>query len=131
MGRRYMSLDGTGTNGTGIVMAPNKPRSLLDSSGSWFARSKPQYDTLVPASWIIVTDGGFVKNDGTGDQTDAINKVLRSAGGKPVFFPAGVYACGGTIEVPEGSVIVGEIWSQIMAVGKYFEDDKNPKVLVR
>lgn len=131
MGRRYMEFNGLGKDASGLIAAPKKSRSLLDAYGRWFTRSKPSYEHLSANEIIVVTANGRVKNDGNGDQTDAINLVLKAARGKPVFFPAGIYACKGTIEVPEGSIIIGEAWSQIMAVGDFFGNEKEPQVLFR
>lgn len=62
--------------------APTKSRTLLNSSGAYFSQSKPQYPSQRP---IVATDNG-VTNDGTGDQTAAINKLLSSNVGSLIFF---------------------------------------------
>ena len=66
---------------------PDKPASLLNGNGAYFTRSKPQYAGI---DVVVATDHGLA-NDGTGDQTAAINSLLASNVGAVVFFPAGVY----------------------------------------
>lgn len=106
-----------------------KAGALVDEHGHYFLRNKPSYEKV--NNVVVVTDMG-VKNDGTGDQTDAINKVLAAKhGGEVVYFPAGIYQVKGTIRVPIGSIIVGSSWSQIQGTGSYFEDENDPKVMVR
>lgn len=131
MGRRYTSFNGTGSYVTGpLDPVPSKSPNLLDGSGKFFERSKPQYETKTASSFIIATKHG-VDGSGTRCQTNAINRLLQSAVGKPVFFPAGVYLVEGTIHIPVGSIIVGEGWSQIMGAGSFFADERNPQVMVQ
>lgn len=103
MGRQYTSLNDEGNFLIGdISPAPIKPASLVNSQSSpatqYFTRSKPQYQSLPVSSFIVVT-ANSVKNDGTGDQTTAINSILARAGSSIVFFPQGVYRVEGTIKV--------------------------------
>ncbi|KAI0103923.1 pectate lyase superfamily protein-domain-containing protein [Nemania sp. FL0031] len=129
-GYQYLP-NGSGGKRQGFINpAPNKPAALLDSSGSYFTRSKPQYENVVSGSVLVATAHG-VSNDGTGDQTTAINSLLSSNIGSLIFFPAGVYLVKGTVKIPVGSTIVGSGWSQIMATGSYFQDEDNPKVVVQ
>ncbi|KAF6813967.1 glucan 1,3-beta-glucosidase [Colletotrichum plurivorum] len=83
-----------------------------------------------PQGLLDATANG-VANDGTGDQTNAINSLLSSKKGSVIFFPAGVYMVKGTVKIPVGSKIVGSMWSQIMGTGSYFQDEANPKVMVQ
>ncbi|KEQ68194.1 pectin lyase-like protein [Aureobasidium namibiae CBS 147.97] len=125
----FQTLPGaTGRKASGFVNpAPNKPAALLDGGGAYFTRSKPQY---VGASPIVATSRG-ISNDGTGDQTNAINSLLSGNVGSVIFFPAGVYLVQGTVKIPVGSKIIGSGWSQIMGTGSYFQDASNPKVMVQ
>ena len=109
---------------------PSRTASLNNDDGSLFSRSKPQYES-VSASDVVDVLGNSILNDGTGDQTDAINSLLQVAKGKVIFFPAGIYRVEGTVLIPEGSIIVGSAWSQIMATGTYFGDGDNPNVVVK
>jgi glucan 1,3-beta-glucosidase len=110
-----------------INPAPSKPANLLDSSGAYFRQAKPQYEGTVP---IIATAHG-VSNDGTGDQTRAINALLAANIGSVVFFPAGIYLVRDTVKVPVGTRMVGSGWSQIMGNGPSFQDEQNPTVIVQ
>ncbi|KAJ5201484.1 uncharacterized protein N7498_006147 [Penicillium cinerascens] len=120
--------DGSGQKKTGFVdPAPNKPSQLLDSSGAYYRRAKPQYESDTP---VVATDHG-ISNDGAGDQSSAINSLLSGNLGSVIFFPAGIYQVKSTIKVPVGTKIVGSGWSQIMGTGSKFEDESNPTVLVQ
>ncbi|KAJ5211726.1 uncharacterized protein N7498_003372, partial [Penicillium cinerascens] len=131
MGRFYDSLSGDGQDHTGFLSpTPNKPTSLKDSSGHYFSQSRPQYETYSSSDFVVATANG-ISNDGTGDQSGAINGLLSSSVGSPVFFPAGIYQVQSTVKVPVGSIIVGEGWSQIRGTGSYFEDASNPQVMVQ
>ncbi|KAI0384726.1 pectate lyase superfamily protein-domain-containing protein [Hypomontagnella monticulosa] len=126
-GYQYLP-DGSGGKATGFINpAPEKPAALLDGNGAYFTRSKPQYETESP---IVATDHG-ISNDGTGDQSSAINSLLSGNVGSVIFFPGGVYMVENTIQVPVGSRIVGSGWSQIMGTGSNFQDVDNPKVMVQ
>ncbi|KAI9148707.1 glucan 1,3-beta-glucosidase precursor [Paramyrothecium foliicola] len=130
-GRRY--IGGKGERVTGHVTdRPEKPEELLDESGKLFTRLRPQYENLPPSAFLIATSEGC-KNDGTGDNAEAINKFLRRAldEDKVAYFPAGIYTVKSTVTFPEGSRIQGSGWSQIQAMGDYFGDMEKPKVVVR
>jgi hypothetical protein len=110
MGKRYTSIEDSGSYQIGFIdPAPSKPAALLDGTGKFYTRSKPQYENLSAGSFIIVTANG-VSNDGTGDQTNAINSILSKNVGTPIFFPAGIYLVKGTVFIPVNSVLVGEGW---------------------
>jgi hypothetical protein len=95
-------------------------------------RSRPQYETLSASQFLVATAEGC-RNDGTGDQTGAINAFLRKAAGsgQVAYFPAGIYQVGGTVFVPTGTRMQGASWSQIQASGAYFADMARPQVVVR
>ncbi|KAE8399665.1 pectate lyase superfamily protein-domain-containing protein [Aspergillus pseudonomiae] len=126
-GYRYLP-DGSGGRSSGFMsQKPDKPSSLLDGSGAYFRRAKPQYESETP---VVATDHG-VSNDGTGDQSAAINSLLSGNVGSVIFFPAGVYVVESTVKIPVGSKIIGSGWSQIMGTGSTFEDVENPTVVVQ
>ncbi|KAF3910421.1 hypothetical protein ABW20_dc0105272 [Dactylellina cionopaga] len=129
-GRLYDAYDSKGTTFTGVpkYIPSSKPAGLLDSTGSFFVRKKPQYENLSASDFYNVKSAGALGN-ADHDDTDAINSALKS--GKIVFFPAGVYRVTGQIFIPVGSRIVGEAWSQIMGTGSYFGDIANPKVMIK
>lgn len=130
MGNQVMDNSGTVTKSEGNFMRPStKVAAGLKSFDGIFERSKPQYETVASGVLSITTQG--VKNDGTGDQSAAINKVLRAFKGDVIFFPAGVYTVADTINVPAGTKMVGEGWSQIMGYGPNFSDEAKPRPIVR
>jgi hypothetical protein len=87
---------------------------------------------LGTGSFLVATQNN-VKNDGTGDQTSAINSFLlkAKAAGQVAYFPAGIYQVGGTVFMPTGSRVQGSSWSQIQGAGFYFSDMNNPQVMVQ
>ncbi|KAL2203358.1 pectin lyase-like protein [Sarocladium strictum] len=128
MGKRYTTIDAPGEYVTGFLDSGLKrPAPLVDSSGAFFARSKPTYES---GGFVVATDYG-ISNAGTGDQSAAINKLLAGNVGTPIFFPSGIYTVARTIFVPVGSIIVGELWPQIMGYGEFFGDEENPQVMIR
>ncbi|KAH7034830.1 pectate lyase superfamily protein-domain-containing protein, partial [Microdochium trichocladiopsis] len=128
MGRRYEKIDGAGEYATGFLDSGlRRPAPLVDATGAFFARSKPTYAT---GGFIVATDHG-ISNHGTGDQSDAINALLSGNVGKPIFFPSGIYMVAKTVFIPVGSIIVGELWPQIMGYGEYFANEDDPQVMVR
>lgn len=130
-GYRYIAANGTGSDVTGYLpTVPVRPPSLIDPAGEYFWQDPPLYSSLTASSFVVATQSG-ISNDGTGDQTAAINALLDANVGTPIFFPAGIYQVQGTVQVPVGSIIVGSAWSQIMGTGSYFQDVSNPQVMVR
>ncbi|KAK1974041.1 pectate lyase superfamily protein-domain-containing protein [Colletotrichum cereale] len=130
IGKRYNGYEGSSTSGA--VTAPKKSDKLLDSSGKLFYRPRPQYEGFNVGQFRIATEHGC-SNDGTGDNTNAINKFLRDAQseGQVAYFPAGIYRVGGTVLIPTGSRVLGASWSQIQGAGAYFSDMFNPRVVVQ
>lgn len=130
LGKRYKGYEGQTT--TGAVEAPKKGEQLLDSSGKLFYRSRPQYEKFGISQFRIATDYGC-SNNGTGDNTNAINKFLSDAqsAGEIAYFPAGIYRVGGTVLIPTGSRVVGASWSQIQGAGACFSDVFNPRAVVQ
>ena len=131
-GRRYKA--GKGSYEVGDVQgAPPRPQGLL-SGGRLFVRSRPQYESLGVGSFLVATQAPYnLNNDGTGDQTAGLNRLLAdaAAAGKVAYFPAGIYLATGTVKIPPGSKLQGSSWSQIMCTGAYFNDMKNPKVFIQ
>ncbi|ODH53683.1 hypothetical protein GX48_00101 [Paracoccidioides brasiliensis] len=130
IGRRYNGYKGTYTSGK--VDAPRKGSRLLDKDGKLFYRRRPQYEEFGIGQFLIATEHGC-KNDGTGDNTQAINSFLQAAkdAGQIAYFPAGIYRVGSTVLIPTGSRVVGGSWSQIQGAGFYFNDLHNPRVVVQ
>ncbi|KNZ74781.1 Glucan 1,3-beta-glucosidase [Termitomyces sp. J132] len=53
------------------------------------------------------------------------------AGCKIIFFDAGTYIVTSTLTIPAGTQIVGEAWSVIAGSGSAFQDQANPRAVVR
>ncbi|KAI0724043.1 exo-beta-1,3-glucanase [Cerioporus squamosus] len=115
----------------GNIPAPNKPSSLLDSAGRIFGKTHPQYADVAVSQVVSVRDQG-AKGDGTTDDTAALQKVFDTyAGCKLIFIDAGTYYITDTLTIPAGAQVVGEAWSVIMGGGSAFQDQNNPKVMVK
>ncbi|KAL8716668.1 MAG: hypothetical protein Q9225_006023 [Loekoesia sp. 1 TL-2023] len=110
----------------GPLTAPSKPASLLNSGGSVFERSKPQYETVPSSSFLRVKANG-AKGDGTTDDTAAIQAIFdKATADQVVYFDHGAYIISSTIRVPKNIKITGEIWPLIMASGPAFSDQSKP-----
>ncbi|ORX52811.1 pectin lyase-like protein [Hesseltinella vesiculosa] len=132
IGSHYTDTSGKPQYSRGdISTKPTKPQVLLGSNGSYFTRSRPQYETLDAKSFAPVTSFG-AKGDGQTDDTQAIQKALnQSAGCKIVYFPAGTYIISNTVHVPAGSRLTGEAWSILMAKGQAFQDETKPTPMIQ
>lgn len=123
---------GTSASAVQKVMAASNntlPESLLNSDGSVFTRSKPQYETLDSSSFVSVKSNG-AKGDGSTDDTAAIQAIFdKATEGQVIFFDHGAYVVTDTIKVPANNSIkmTGEAWPMIMAKGTSFNDMSNPK----
>lgn len=130
-GHRYLPEGPTEERGS---VAPSKrPASLLDASGKYYERSKPQYGSVPLSSFLSARDLG-AKGDGKTDDTEALNLAILKAQkeSKILFLDAGYYKVTGTIYVPPGSKVVGEALSSvILSAGEYFNDIDSPKVVVQ
>jgi glucan 1,3-beta-glucosidase len=90
--------------------------ALLDSTGKYFTRDRPQYEQIPSSLFSSVRDYGCI-GDGHTDCTKALNKALvANAYRRVTYIPAGTYIVTDTIHVPVGSRIVGEVWSTIMGI---------------
>ncbi|CCA67681.1 probable glucan 1,3-beta-glucosidase [Serendipita indica DSM 11827] len=113
------------------ITPPAKPASLLDSSGKIFGVGRPQYENYAASQFVSVKAHG-AKGDGVTDDTAALQSIFDTyAGCKIIFFDAGTYLVSDTINIPVGTDIVGEMWSQILAKGTNFNDQNNPRVVLK
>ncbi|KIJ69589.1 glycoside hydrolase family 55 protein [Hydnomerulius pinastri MD-312] len=130
-GNVYSGTNPKGTFTQGDIYSAYKAPSLLDSSGFIFGKGHPQYADYAVDQIMSVKSQGAV-GDGQTDDTDAINAVFEKyAGCYIIFFDAGIYKVSSTINIPAGSQVVGEAWSQIMGYGANFQDQTNPQVVVQ
>jgi glucan 1,3-beta-glucosidase len=135
LGRRYTEQYPNGALAMGDLKSPSKdPLLLYDNDQKFFEQQKPQYENAKQSDFIDVLSFG-VKNDGSYPNANALwlNIALHEAASKKkiLVFPAGVYKVDDTIHIPPGSRLVGALWSQIMAVGRKFENKEDPKVLAK
>jgi glucan 1,3-beta-glucosidase len=109
-----------------------RPSTLLQGGSRYYARSKPQYETILSSGFSSVRAGG-AKGDGVTDDSTAIQNVINSAtsAGKIVYFDAGIYKVTTSINIPPGARIVGEAYPVIMASGSFFSNINNPVPVVR
>lgn len=117
----------------GPITPSKRPATLLDTSGKYYERSKPQYGEVPLSQFFSARDLGC-KGDGRTDDTKALNDAILAAkaANKILFIDAGYYKVTGTIYVPPGSKIVGEaLATVILSAGEYFNNMKAPKVVVQ
>ncbi|KAK6507623.1 hypothetical protein TWF481_006049 [Arthrobotrys musiformis] len=121
------------STGNGNIL-PQIQRSsqLLDSSGKYFERSRPQYETLGASSFVSAKSFGAV-GDGEVDDTAALNSALASAAsaGKVLWLPMGLYKVTRSLNVPPGTRFTGECWSQIVASGSFFANERHPQPVLK
>ncbi|KAF7342223.1 Glucan 1,3-beta-glucosidase [Mycena venus] len=111
----------------------SRPTSLIDSTGAYFTRSRPQYQNYKDIQFFsIMAIGLGAKGDGVTDDTVAINTFISKYSGCAILlFEAGTYLVTDTIFVPSGTMIVGDMFSVIMGSGPKFADQKNPRPVIR
>ncbi|KAG8624527.1 hypothetical protein KVT40_007594 [Elsinoe batatas] len=124
-GRYYNSASGRLIQGGNA--APTKSAQLLDSSGKFFTRSKPQYQNVAVGNFISIRSFGAVGN-GVADDTAAFQRAMAAiTGGQILYIDHGAYVITSTIVVPPNIKIVGEHWPLIFATGSFFGDQRNPR----
>jgi len=110
---------------------PQKFPEAITKSLIYQAPTYKEYDV---SSFINVKGvlGLPVYGDGTTDDTVNLNAIIQQfAGCKILFFPSGTYLVSGTLFFPSGSIVVGEAWSAISAIGPKFQGPTTPAVMVR
>lgn len=92
---------------------PSRAQTLVDHSGKYFTKSRPQFEKFAAGCFSSVANFGAI-GDGKTDSTKAINDALKANANKRItYFPAGTYRVTDTVHVPVGSRLVGEAWSTI------------------
>ncbi|KAH8901101.1 pectin lyase-like protein [Thozetella sp. PMI_491] len=126
--RRYLD----GTQPVDRVATLLSPFSNGLPMAPYFGRSKPQYETTPVSSFVNLKTQG-AKGDGVTDDTAALqNAFNKYAGtGTIIFADAGVYMITDTVFIPPGTKLVGEAWTQFAATGSKFQDQTNPRVMLR
>ncbi|KAJ7205572.1 pectate lyase superfamily protein-domain-containing protein, partial [Mycena haematopus] len=113
--------------------AGSRPQTLTDISGTYFSRSRPQYETYQSNQFLtLMTSGLGAKGDGVSDDTAAINTFLSTHSGCAILlFETGTYLVTDTIFVPSGTQMVGAIYAVIMGSGATFADQNNPRPVIQ
>lgn len=90
---------------------------LLTPGGTFFERSKPQYENVPYTSFVSVKARG-AKGDGVSDDSDIIQNIFDSVTpDQIVFFDHGAYVISKTINVPKNIRMTGEEFPMIMVDG--------------
>ncbi|KAJ7451269.1 glycoside hydrolase family 55 protein, partial [Mycena galericulata] len=111
---------------------PTKASALLGPSGKFFTKSRPQYNLYTSSQFISVKSVGGAVGNGVHDDTAAINNFLSSnAGCGILFFDSGVYLVSGTITVPAGAQIVGDMYPTILGSGSAFQNQASPTPVLK
>ena len=116
----------------GPITPNTRPSSLLSANGAYYARSKPQYET-VPVSEFLSARAAGAKGDGTTDDTAALNALFAAAAAanKIVFLDFGLYLVTATLHIPAGSRITGESFPVLLSSGAFFASASSPQPLVQ
>ncbi|KAJ7186422.1 glycoside hydrolase family 55 protein [Mycena filopes] len=102
----------------------SRSQTLTDISGTYFSRSRPQYQTYAPSLGA--------KGDGVSDDTAAINNFLSTHSGCSILLiETGTYLVTDTIFVPVGTQLAGTMYAVIMGSGAKFADQKNPHPVIK
>ncbi|KAK5160912.1 hypothetical protein LTR04_004330, partial [Oleoguttula sp. CCFEE 6159] len=116
------------------VGAPPKPSVLLTPTGTFWERSKPQYEGVPVASFISAKSNGAV-GDGVTDDTAALQALFNKATtNQIVYIDHGAYVVSSTIKIPKNIRITGEMWPMIMVSGNpgsAFLDQTHPQPVFR
>ncbi|KAG9121235.1 hypothetical protein FRC07_002899, partial [Ceratobasidium sp. 392] len=130
-GNIYSGTDTDYERAKGPVEGVRRSPKLLGPDDKLFSKRRPEYDDYSPSQFVSVKENG-AKGDGVHDDTAAIQKVLdKYAGCKIIYFDAGMYYVTDTIKIPQGAIVVGEVWSNIIGGGKNFADERKPRPVVK
>jgi glucan 1,3-beta-glucosidase len=115
----------------GAITPVNRPSGLLDGA-AYYAKSKPQYETLGADRFISARTAG-AKGDGNTDDTTTLQAAINRATveGKVLFLDQGVYKVTNTIRIPPSARIVGESYPVIMASGGPWGNINNAVAVVK
>jgi hypothetical protein len=130
-GHKY-TPSSTGPTSFEGAITPNARPASLAPSGSFYARSKPQYHNL-PVSEFLSARAAGAAGDGKTDDTAALNALFKTAASsnKVVFLDAGMYLVTSTLQIPAGSRIFGEALPVILSSGAFFASATSPKPVVQ
>ncbi|KAJ7913682.1 exo-beta-1,3-glucanase [Mycena leptocephala] len=111
----------------------SRPQLLTEASGTYFSRSRPQYQTYASSQFRTLMSSGLgAKGDGVSDDTVAINNFIsQNSGCAILIIETGTYLVTDTVFVPAGTQIVGVLYSVLMGSGAKFADQQSPTPVVR
>lgn len=92
------------------IVPVSRQSALVDSSGKYFQKSKPQYESVLVINFLSAKSFGC-KGDGVTDDTLCVQNFLNIAtsSNRIAFFDHGAYVISSTVNVPPGTRIVGEV----------------------
>ncbi|KAJ7079293.1 exo-beta-1,3-glucanase [Mycena belliarum] len=113
--------------------AGSRPASLVDGSGKFFTKSRPQYGNFKDSQFkTLMTSGLGAAGNGVADDTNAINTFIQQNSGCAILvIEAGTYKVTDTIVVPVGTTLVGGMFSTILGSGAKFADQANPRPVIK
>ncbi|KAL4861531.1 hypothetical protein BDV12DRAFT_203919 [Aspergillus spectabilis] len=99
---------------------------------NFFTRCRPKYYDISKSQIMDVKVIG-AKGDGVTNDGPVLNAILQNAANLSsiVYFPFGVYVVWDTLKVPFGSRIIGQAWSQIMGKGSNFQNELEPRAVIK
>jgi hypothetical protein len=118
------------------IPSMNRTASLLAESGhvdrNFFTRRRPKYHDI-GRSQIMDVKVLRAKGDSITDNSPVLNAILQNAANllSIVYIPFGVYVVKDTLKVLVGSQIIGQAWSQIMGMGSKFQNELEPRAMVK
>lgn len=116
-----------------LVDPAPKPASLLTADGSYFTRSRPQYEGVPVENFISIKTYGC-SGDGVTDDTACVQSFLDSIQPDQIaYIDYGAYVIRDTINFPIPIKVQGELWPYFMVDGSSpkFNDRDNPQVAFR
>ena len=129
-GNIYSGTSGDATYVQTNLEAPYKPDVLLEGD-KILSRSKPTYKEYAVSEFSSAKAAG-AEGDGSTDDTAALQAwINKNWACKLLYLDAGTYLVSDTITIPAGTRILGEAWSTILGYGSVFQDQDNPKVVVK
>ncbi|KAL1610420.1 hypothetical protein SLS60_002087 [Paraconiothyrium brasiliense] len=113
------------------AITPKRPTGLLDGT-NFYAKSKPQYETVAVGNFVSARTSG-AKGDGSTDDTTALQNAINSvaSSGKILFLDHGHYKITKTLYIPAGTKIVGETYPIILASGSTWSSKTNAVPVVQ
>ncbi|KAH8894478.1 glycoside hydrolase family 55 protein [Thozetella sp. PMI_491] len=117
----------------GDKIAVSRPEVLVNATGFYHTVVQPTYADFQPSQIVNIKEVAAhpVMGDGVADDAKSIQEILNQSVGKVVYFPYGIYLLSDTVEVPPGSRLVGEAFTQLSATGPKFQDPRNPRPMIR